>query len=196
MAAATFYYDFSSPYSYLASARIGDVLPEARWRPISFGFVTRRHGKVPWSLRPGREADMEEIARRASARGLPPVRYPDGWPAESYSLAPLRAAVFAEEQGRLAEFSHAAYRLMFVQGRALDDAAALDEAAVAAGLDPGQVREAIERQDIKDRLRDYTDEAIARGVTGVPTLAVGECLFWGDDRLEDAAAATRAAAQP
>jgi 2-hydroxychromene-2-carboxylate isomerase len=189
MRAATFYYDFSSPYSYLAAVRIGDLLPEATWRPISFGFVTRRHGKVPWSLRPGRESDMEEIARRAAARGLPPVRYPDGWPAESYSLAPLRAAVFAEERGRLHEFTLAAYRVMFVQGRALGDPGALGEAAVESGLDPEQVNEAIERQEIKDRLRAYTDEAIALGLTGVPTLAVGSRLFWGDDRLEDAAAA-------
>src|SRR3954451_15147295 len=107
-----FYYDFSSPYSYLAAERIGEVLPAATWRPISFGFVLQHVGRIPWSLRPGREADIEVIARRAAERGLPPLRYPEGWPAESYSLAPLRAAVFAERQGRLAEFTHAAYRVM------------------------------------------------------------------------------------
>jgi 2-hydroxychromene-2-carboxylate isomerase len=187
--AATFYYDFSSPYSYLAAERIDEVLPDATWRPISFGFVLQHVGRLPWSLRPGREADMEVVARRAAERGLPPVRYPEGWPAESYSLAPLRAALFAEERGRLGEFSHAAYRVMFAEGRALGDPAALRDAADEAGLDPDEVRSALDRDQIKQGLRAYTGEAIDRGVTGVPTVAVGDELFWGDDRLEDAASA-------
>src|SRR5919201_6338236 len=150
MPAATFYYDFSSPYSYLAASRIAGLLPEATWRPISFGFVIQRHGKVPWSLKPSREADIEEIARRAAERGLPPLLYPEGWPAESYSLAPLRAAVHAEERGRLAEFTHAAYRGVFEGGRALGDPRALGDAARAAGLDPDEVAKALERPEIKD----------------------------------------------
>jgi 2-hydroxychromene-2-carboxylate isomerase len=186
---ATFYYDFSSPYSYLAAERIDEVLPGATWRPISFGFVLQHVGRLPWSLRPGREADMEVVARRAAERGLPPVRYPEGWPAESYSLAPLRAALFAEGRGRLAEFSHAAYRVMFAEGRALGDPAALRDAVAEAGLDPDEVRSALDRDQIKQGLRAYTGEAIDRGVTGVPTVAVGDELFWGDDRLEDAASA-------
>jgi 2-hydroxychromene-2-carboxylate isomerase len=189
---ATFYYDFSSPYSYLAAQRIGELLPEATWRPISFGFVLRHVGRVPWSLQPGREADMEVIAERAAARGLPPVRYPEGWPAESYSLAPLRAALFAEQRGRLEEFTHAAFRVMFAEGRALGEEGAIRDAAAEAGLDPDEVEGALERDDVKQGLRAYTDEAIDRGVTGVPTVAVGEHVFWGDDRLEDAAAAAGA----
>jgi 2-hydroxychromene-2-carboxylate isomerase len=186
---ATFYYDFSSPYSYLAATRIGEILPEATWRPISFGFVLRHVGRVPWSLQPGREADMEVIARRAAERGLPPVRYPEGWPAESYSLAPLRAALFAEQHGRLPEFTRAAYRIMFAEGRALGDIEAIRDAAAQADLDPDEVAGALERDDVKHGVRAYTEEAIDRGVTGVPTIAVGERLFWGDDRLEDAAGA-------
>jgi 2-hydroxychromene-2-carboxylate isomerase len=186
---ATFYYDFSSPYSYLAAERIAEVLPEATWRPISFGFVLQHVGRVPWSLRPGREADMEVIAQRAAARGLPPVRYPEGWPAESYSLAPLRAALFSERRGRLPEFTHAAYGVMFAEGRALGEVAAIRDAADRAGLEPDEVVGALEGDDVKRGLRAYTDEAIERGVTGVPTVAGGARLFWGDDRLEEAAGA-------
>lgn len=189
MPGATFYYDFSSPYSYLAAERIDRVLPGATWRPICFGFVLQHVGRVPWSLQPGREADMEVIARRAAERGLPPVRYPEGWPAESYSLAPLRAAVFAEQRGRLQEFTHAAYRVTFAEGRVLGEPDSIREAATGAGLDSDEVLAAVERDDVKAGLRGYTDEAIARGVSGVPTVAVGEELFWGDDRLEDAASA-------
>jgi 2-hydroxychromene-2-carboxylate isomerase len=58
-----------------------------------------------------------------------------------------------------------------------------------AGIDPDAVAAGVEQPDVKQRLRAATDAALAHGVTGVPTVAVGDVLFWGDDRLEDAAAA-------
>ena len=63
------------------------------------------------------------------------------------------------------------------------------EAARRSGLDPEWVQARIGEQDLKDRLRAATEAARARGVFGVPTLAVGERMFWGDDQLERAAAA-------
>ena len=188
-APAVFFFDYSSPYAYLAAMRIDDVLPGATWRPIAFGPLIRQTGKVPWSLRPGREAGMREVEERAAERGLPPVRWPDGWPDRSYSLLPLRDAVAAETHGRLREFSFAAFRLMFAEGRTLDSPAPVLEAAAAAGLNPDAVAVRLENPEIKARLREYTDDAIARGVTGIPTVAVGGALFWGDDLLEAAAAA-------
>jgi 2-hydroxychromene-2-carboxylate isomerase len=187
---AVFYFDYSSPHAYLAAMRIGDVLPAATWRPIAFGILIREIGKVPWSLRPGREAGMREIEERALARGLPPVRWPPGWPDKSYSLLPLRVAVAAEAHGRLEAFSVEVYRLMFAEGQTLTEPAPVIDAAAAVGLNPDAVAVRLENPDIKARLRTYTDEAIARGVTGVPTVAVGGALFWGDDLLDAAAAAS------
>jgi 2-hydroxychromene-2-carboxylate isomerase len=184
-----FYFDYSSPYAYLAAMRIGDLLPDATWRPIAFGALIRQIGKVPWSLGPGRAAGVREVEERAAARGLPPVRWPDGWPDESYSLLPLRAALVADEAGRIVPFSLAVYRLVFAEGRTLTDPEPVLQAAAAAGVDPEALRAGVADPAIKSRLRANTDEAIARGVTGVPTLAVGDELFWGDDRLEAAAAA-------
>jgi 2-hydroxychromene-2-carboxylate isomerase len=191
----TFYYDFNSPYAYLAASRIAELLPAAVWRPIAFAFVLRRTGRVPWSFADDISADTTEIARRAAERGLPPVRYPEGWPVESYSLAPLRVALHAEERGRVAEFTRAAFATMFAEGRALADPAALREAATAGGLDAGEAEAAAQRPEFKDRLREYTDEALERGVEGVPTVAVDGELFWGDDRLE-AAASTAGSGRP
>lgn len=186
-----FYYDFSSPYSYLAASRIDELLPQATWRPIVFGALLRETGKVPWSLRRGREAEMEAIERRAQARGLPPLRWPQGWPRESYSLLPLQAALAAEDQGLLQEASLALYEAIFAQGRRLDVLDNVLEAVGRAGLEPEAVRVAMEDEGLRGRLRAATREAIERGVTGVPTVAVDGSLFWGDDRLEAAAAATR-----
>jgi 2-hydroxychromene-2-carboxylate isomerase len=191
-----FHYDFNSPYSYLAASRVDDVLPlEARWSPIAFGVLIRAIGKVPWSLTPGREDGMREIEQRAAARGLPPIRWPEGWPVDSYSLLPLRAALVADDAGRLREFSHAVYRLVFAEGGQAGEIEALLEAAREAGVEPDAVREGVEDPAVKDRLRAATDAAGDRGVTGVPTVVVEDQLFWGDDRLEHAAAALAAGAE-
>jgi len=184
-----FYFDYSSPYSYLAALRIGELLPDATWRPIAFGALIREIGKLPWSLGPGRAAGIREIERRAAARGVPPLRWPDGWPDRSYSLLPLRAALVAEDQDLLQPFSAAAYRMMFVDGRTLTEPADVLEAAAAAGLDTDGVAAGLADPAIKARLRAYTDAAIERKVAGVPTVAVGGELSWGDDMLEAAAAA-------
>jgi 2-hydroxychromene-2-carboxylate isomerase len=190
LSAPVFYYDFSSPYSYLAAFRVDDTLPvKPEWRPISFGVIVRKLGKRPWSFQEDRRADFEEIARRALERGLPEVRYPDGWPTESYSLKPLRAALLAVDQQQLRAISRELFRTMFARGQHLADVKAVLDAAERAGMNRALVQEGIERSATKDRLREQTDEALARGVTGVPTVVVAEELFWGDDRLEAAAAA-------
>ena len=189
---ARFYYDLSSPYAYLAAHRVDDLVPGVRWTPIAFGWVLRESGRVPWSLRPGREPRLREIERRAAARGLPALRWPEGWPGETYWLGPPRAALVAEEHGRLREFTLAAFHAHFAEGRGLRDADELAEVAAGCGVDPEAVRTGVERDEVKARLRANTQEAMGAGVAGIPTVAVGGRLFWGDDRLQDAAAARAA----
>ena len=189
----TFYFDLSSPYAYLAARRVDRVLDvRPVWQPIVFGAIIQRDGRVPWSFGDAREENFAEIARRAEERGLPAMTYPPGWPRDSYSVNRLRAAVVAGDEGVMQEFTWNAFHMMFAENRALADVAEVVEAAKRSGLDPDAVREGIASQDVKDRLRAATDEAYERGVRGVPTVAVGDELFWGDDRLEDAAAALAA----
>ena len=189
-----FYYDFNSPYAYLAAERVNQVLPEPpAWQPVSFGHILAATGRVPWSLGPERDEGMREVERRAAERGLPPIQWVAGWPRETYSLMPLRAAVFAEQAGKVISFSLAAFRQFFAAGRALSDIDNVLLAAAAAELHPRAVLKGVETRAVKDRLRQATDEALERGIVGVPTIAVGDELFWGDDRLEEAAeAASRA----
>ena len=187
---AVFYYDFNSPYAYLAAERIGDLIPDAEWRPIAFAILLGQLGRLDGVLE-NLDPDpiAAEIAERAAKRGLPEFAPPEGWPRETWSLAPLRAALVADERGRLREFSAAAYRKSFVESRSLAEVDNVIAAASEAGLEPEQVRAGIELPAIKDRLKRNTDEARERGVTGIPTVAIGEELFWGDDRLDEAAAA-------
>jgi 2-hydroxychromene-2-carboxylate isomerase len=191
-----FYYDFSSPYSYLAAERISGVFAEAEteqpeWQPISFGHLIQAIGKTPWSMQPDgpNAGDLEEIQRRAAQRGLPEVRYPEGWPVASYSLTPIRAATYAKESGRVVSFSLAAFRQAFAAGRDLSDPDNVLLAAAACELHPKAVLKGIETKSVKERVRAATEEAVELGVTGIPTIAIGDELFWGDDRLEEAAGA-------
>jgi 2-hydroxychromene-2-carboxylate isomerase len=195
---ATFYYDFSSPYSYLAAERISGLFAEAgleqpKWQPISFGHVLKVTGRRPWSMPPdGPDPEhLAEIQRRAAERGLPRLVYPKGWPVENYSLNPTRAAIYAKESGRVVSFSLACFRQVFAAGRDMNDVDNVLIAAAACELHPNAVLKGIETRSVKDILRAATDEAISRGVVGIPTVAVGDQLFWGDDRLEEAVAASR-----
>src|SRR3954453_22234592 len=83
-----FYFDFSSPFAYLASTRIDDVLPRRpRWTPISMAFVIAAHDRTRWSMREEtREPGKRECGERAAGYVLPPLRWPLGWPLDSYSL--------------------------------------------------------------------------------------------------------------
>ena len=183
-----FYYDFSSPYSYLAAERVNQVLPVVPdWRPVSFGHLLKESGRVPWSFTDEREAGMAECDRRAAERGLPPFRWPPGWPRESYSLLPLRAATYAKQTGRVVAFSLAAFRQMFAAGRPLNDPDNVLLAAAACELHPNAVLKGVETESVKAALREATEEALELGVQGVPSVAVDGQVFWGDDRLEDAA---------
>jgi 2-hydroxychromene-2-carboxylate isomerase len=184
----SFYYDLGSPYSYLAAERIQHVLPAVPvWQPILLGGIWKETGGRSWGTTDEREEGMAEIERRAAEYGLLPVKWPEGWP--NNTLKAMRAAIFAQQTGRTVAYSLAAFRQAFAAGRDLSDVDNVLIAAAACELHPNAVLKGIEMQSTKDRLREATREAYERGVRGVPTLAVGDQLFWGDDRLEDAAAA-------
>jgi 2-hydroxychromene-2-carboxylate isomerase len=159
---------------------------------VSLGALFKLNGRSSWSLGdpPRRAEGIEEVERRARLYGLPPVRWPDPWPG-NYLMA-MRAATYADEVGRGREFATEAFRTAFQEGRDLSVAEHLLGAALRAGLDPRAVQKAISGAAIKLKLRQATDSAHACGVFGVPTIAIGDQLFWGDDRLEEAAVAVAA----
>ena len=189
---ATFYYDLGSPYAYLAAERIHAVFEEVRaeppvWQPILLGALFKRFGRDSWANGPGREAGMREVERRAQAYGLPPIRWPAPWPG-NYLFA-MRVATFATEIGRGVSLPLAAFRQHFAAGRDLADPDNVLIAAASAELHPRALTAAVERDSIKASLRKATDTAGDAGVTGVPSVLVGDDVYWGDDRLEEAAAA-------
>lgn len=190
MPEATFYFDLGSPYAYLTAERIDDVLPEpAIWRPISLGGLFKANGRSSWALGgdDSRQAGIAEVERRARDYGLETVRWPQPWPT-NYLYA-MRAATYAFQVGRGREFAIEAFRHAFARGRDLAPEENVLDAAERAGLDREAIDEATRDPEIKLALRTATDAAHALGVFGVPTVVVGEEIFWGDDRLSDAAVA-------
>jgi 2-hydroxychromene-2-carboxylate isomerase len=184
----TFYFDLGSPYAYLAAERIHKVLPVVPvWQPILLGGIWQETGGQSWAMTDERETGMAEVERRAAEYELMPIRWPDEWPTNT--LQAMRVATFAASIGRAVAFSLAAFRQAFAGGKDLSDIDNVLIAAAACELHPNAVLKAIETQSVKDKLREATAEAYARGVRGVPTIAVGNQLFYGDDRLEEAASA-------
>jgi 2-hydroxychromene-2-carboxylate isomerase len=192
MTQATFYFDLGSPFAYLTAERISEVLPEpVVWQPVSLGALFKATGRSSWSLGnlERRRTGIAEVERRASLYGLPAVRWPDPWPTD-YLFA-MRAATYAFQVGRGREFTVQAFRHAFQQGHDLGVHEHVLRAATDAGLDTQTVSEATSDPEIKLALRTATDSAHALGAFGVPTIAVADELFWGDDRLEEAAALQR-----
>ena len=190
MPEVTFYFDLGSPYAYLTAERIDDVLPKpAIWQPVSLGGLFKANGRSSWATggAASRQSGIAEVEQRARDFGLETVCWPEPWPT-NYLYA-MRAATYAFQVGRGREFTIEAFRHAFARGQDL----ALEENVLRAAEQAGLAREAVDEAtrdpEIKLALRTATEAAHARGVFGVPTLAVDGEIFWGDDRLRDAAAA-------
>jgi 2-hydroxychromene-2-carboxylate isomerase len=187
-----FYFDLGSPYAYLAAERVNPLFVEAigeppEWQPILLGGLFRRFDRDSWANGPGRADGIAEVERRARGYGLQPVRWPEPFPGNT--LFAMRAATFAKQSARTVAFALAAFRQAFAAGRDLSDADNVLIAAAACELHPRAVLSAAKQESVKRELRDATDLAGDLGVRGVPSVVVGGEVFWGDDRLEDAARA-------
>ncbi len=191
-----FYFDVGSPYAYLAAERITPLFVEVLgdppvWQPILLGGLFKRFGRRSWADGPGRAEGMAEIERRAAEYGLQPLRWPEPFPGDT--LFAMRAAIYAKQTGRAVAFALAAFRQAFAAGRDLSDPDNVLLAAAACELHPRAVTRAVRSDAVKRALREATDEAGNLGVTGVPSVVVNGEVFWGDDRLREAAEAAAAA---
>jgi 2-hydroxychromene-2-carboxylate isomerase len=185
-----YYFDLGSPYAYLSAERLQTVPGEdVVWRPILLGGLFAANGRGSWA-RAGdvsRSDGIAQVERRARAYGLPPVRWPAGWPSD-YLFA-MRAASFAfltgVEIGKA--FTMRAFRRAFQDGRDISRPEVVLDVASEVGLAREEAEAACGEPRVKLALREATEAAHRLGVFGVPTFAVGSEFLWGDDRLEEAA---------
>jgi 2-hydroxychromene-2-carboxylate isomerase len=187
---AVLFFDLGSPYAYLAVERAASVLAtKPRLEPILLGGIFAQRGFGSWSATPVRDVRVAEIERRASRYGLPALRWPDAWPADG--LTAMRCATWAAREEKVEQFARAVFEREFAGGEDISDPAVLAGAAGDAGLDGEEMLRAAASPQIKATLREATQRAWDCGVRGVPSLRVGQALFYGDDQLELAAAALR-----
>jgi 2-hydroxychromene-2-carboxylate isomerase len=184
-----FYFDFSSPYGYLASEKIEAIAARhgrsVDWHPILLGIIFKQTGAAPLTMIPLKgDYSRRDMARSARFHGLTGFRMPSKFPIPSQ--APARIVLWQKQQdaARAAAVVHALYRAFFVE----DVDISVPEHAVAVasgcGVDAAAARAAIDDPAIKDALRAANDEAIARGVFGSPFIVVDGEPFWGTDRLD------------
>jgi 2-hydroxychromene-2-carboxylate isomerase len=187
--AAIFVFGAMSPYSWFSAERIEQLLPDAQWRSVFLGAVFNARGRKSWGFDERRGAGMDECEVRAEAYGLGQITWPERWPTNDLHVA--RAMLIAERQGALKPYALAAMRMAFREGSDLSEIPNVLEAGSRSGMDAGELETGLSDPEVKGALRMATDEALALGVFGVPTIVVGEQLFWGDDRLAEAAEAAR-----
>ncbi len=181
-----FFFDYASPYSYLASSQVEAIAQRAgaslRWRPFFLGGVFKATGNASPALVPLKAIYMlQDLLRWTRHYGLPDFTLPDPFPARS--ITALRLGLVAQDEGKLPSFSHLLYRQVFALGKDQAQVALLTEVMREAGMDPDACIDRAQTQEIKDRLRKNTEEAVERGSFGAPTFFVGEEMFIGNDRL-------------
>jgi 2-hydroxychromene-2-carboxylate isomerase len=184
-----FFFGAMSPYSWLAAERIGAVIPQAQWQSVFLAGMFKSNGRSSWGLGKQRNAGMAECEARARAYGLGEISWPDPWPTNDLVVA--RAMLLAQARGLLQPFALGAMRMAFKEAADLAQLEVVLEAGRRTGIAPAELAGTLHAPETKDALRVATEQVLARGIFGVPTFAVAEQLFWGDDRMQDAAAAAQ-----
>lgn len=185
----TFWFDFASTYSYLSAMRVEDAAKAAgvalTWQPFLLGPVFAAQGwdTSPFNLYPAKGRAMwRDLERLAADRGLPFSR-PASFPQNSVAAARLALVALDHPQGP--EFCRQVFRAQFERGEDIADPATLADCLARAGL-PADLVEDATIDAHRPKLRAATERAMAAGIFGAPNFTLGDELFWGDDRLDQA----------
>ena len=195
-ATVEFFYDFSCPFAYLGATRIEEVCAAAGanlvWRPFHLGGLFRdlygaETARPPTPIAPKASHAALDLRRWADHFGVP-LAYPPGHPFRTADC--LRSVLVATEAA--AALTHRIYRAYWVEHRDVGDRAVLRTLLTDVGADADHVLDRVSSEEIRQRLRDNTDEARERGVFGAPTCFIdGDFMVWGQDRLHFVEAAAK-----
>ncbi len=180
-----FYFDYGSPYSYLADTQVETIAKRtgaalAR-KPMLLGGVFKATGnQSPMVIDQKGKWANGDLGMWARFYGVPFQRNPH-FPVNTLAL--MRGAAAAQIDGLFERYHPAMFKAMWVDGRNLNDMAEVGAVLGEAGIDAAKLASRIQDQDVKDRLKTTTDEAVARGVFGAPTSFVDDLMFFGNDRL-------------
>lgn len=177
----TFYLDFISPYAYLAFEKLPDALQglsySVDYRPVLFAAFLKQYGQLgPAEVKPKRDWTYRQVLWNARANGIP-MQMPAAHPFNPLPL--LRLALACGDKGLVNRYvAETVFRHVWRGGADAVDAARVD--ALKQSLNPKRDPAG---DEVKSELKSNTDDAIARGLFGVPTFAVDGKMFWGFDAL-------------
>lgn len=184
-----FYFDFASPYGFLAERKVMGLAEKigrhVNWRPFLLGAVYKTHGGAPLGHPLKADYMFTDVFRRATLSGLEGMKKPANFPASS--VPPSRLAYWVEREApeRMGEFIHAAFQSYWMDGRDTSDVGATLDIVERMGLDRIAAADGVQTSEIKNRLRDVTEQALAKGVFGSPFILIDNQPYWGADRFDD-----------
>jgi len=187
-----FWFEFASTYSYPAASRIERLAAAAgvplRWRPFLLGpiFVSQGWGDSPFNIYPLKGRYMWRDMERLCEKYELPFRRPSKFPRSG--LLAARVACMAADEPWCPRFVRAVFRANFAEDREISRTETIAEILATLGQPPREVLARAEAEENKQRLREQSQMTVVKGIFGAPTMVVGDELFWGNDRLEDAIA--------
>ena len=184
-----FYFDFSSPYGYLAGECIDAIVArhgrDVTWRPYLLGVAMKVTGSSPVVNRPMMGAYSRRDMQRSARRLQVPFRFPEPFPIAT--IAACRAVYWMERANAdgAKPLAKALYRAYFVDGRNISEPDVVADVASESGADRDALLTGIQEPEIKERLKEVTNNAIERGIFGSPFFMVDDEPFWGHDRMDE-----------
>jgi len=184
-----FYFDFSSPYGYLASRKIDELAAKhgrsVNWRPVLLGVIFKTTGGAPLTQIPLKgDYSKRDFARSARFHGVTEFSMPSPFPIASQAPARIILWAKAEDPNRVPRIAHAFYQAYFVDNRDISNPDTAANVAAEAGIERAAARSAVDDPAIKDALKREVEAAVAAGVFGSPFVIVDGEPFWGIDRFD------------
>jgi len=193
--AIEFFFDVGSPAAYLAWTQLPRLAADAgaviRWRPMLLGGVFKATGNSSPVMIPAKGRWLIDDLKRWAARYGVPLEMPADFPINTLTLMRGAAGIQLYQPEDLARYLTAVFNGIFAQGLAMGDAAVVADVLRNAHFDPARMLELAGDPQVKQALLATTEEAVARGVFGAPSMFVGEDMHFGQDRLDFVAAALR-----
>jgi 2-hydroxychromene-2-carboxylate isomerase len=188
MKTVEFYFDFGSPASYLAWTQLPAIAAQYDaqlvYRPVLLGGIHKATNNASPAAIPAKGAWMQiDLARFARRYGVQ-FQHNPYFPINTLMLMRGATGTQMQDEALFLRYVDTVYRAMWEQPRNMADPATIGEVLAAGGLDASVLLQLTQNANVKEKLKQDTEAAVARGLFGAPTMFVGDEMFFGQDRLD------------